>query len=215
MSTKYLDANNVIKKVYDPSTEALRTTAIATFAGDTVEVVISDENDSIRIGDGEGDYLAINDDGSINTVVTGELEVEINAADGDNIAISDGVDTLAINSDGSINVNVVETATVNNTYSEVTSVPSSTPTILLSYTPINSGRVSQISVSGNNIATYEILVNAIVVDKGRTYFSGGLNYLFDMSSGYETISGIQIQVRVTHDRPSLGDFNARLQFVEE
>lgn len=103
MSTNHLDANNVIKKVYDPSTEALRTTSIATFAGDTVDVQISDQNDSIKIGDGEGDYLAINDDGSINTVVTGNLQVEISAADGDNIAISDGVDTLAVNPDGSIN----------------------------------------------------------------------------------------------------------------
>ncbi len=33
-------------------------------------------------------------------------EVSISAADGDNIAISDGVDTLAVNPDGSLNVNV-------------------------------------------------------------------------------------------------------------
>ena len=215
MSTKYLDANNVIKKVYDPSTEALRTTAIATFAGDTVDVVISDQNDSIKIGDGEGDYLAINDDGSINVVATGELQVEIDAADGDNIAISDGTNTVKVNPDGSLNVNVVETATVNNTYNEITSVPSSTPSVILNYTPSVNGRITQVAISGTNIATYTVLVNSIIVDKARTYFSGGLNYNFEMDSGYVVNAGVPIQVMVTHDRPSLGDFNARLQFIEE
>lgn len=42
-------------------------------------------------------------DATINTTITGDVEVAINATE-DNIAISDGVDTLEINNDGSINV---------------------------------------------------------------------------------------------------------------
>jgi len=98
MSTKYLNTDNILKKVYDPSVESLRTTATATFVGGTVDISISDTTDSIKVGDGTGVYLDINPDGSINS------NVEIDAADGDNIAINDGIDTLAINSDGSINI---------------------------------------------------------------------------------------------------------------
>src|SRR5574343_1987287 len=104
MATNYLDANNVIKKVYDPATESLKTTAVASFAGGEVNIDISDTTDSIKIGNGSGNYLAIEPDGSINVNVDSDITVELSAADGDNVAISDGVDTLAINTDGSINV---------------------------------------------------------------------------------------------------------------
>lgn len=111
MSTKYLSGENVLRQVYDESAESLRTTAVASFAGGSVDVVISHLTDSIRIGDGV-DLLAINPDGSINTNITGSLAVEIDAADGDNIAISDGTNDLAINVDGSINVNAIGTNTI-------------------------------------------------------------------------------------------------------
>lgn len=39
-------------------------------------------------------------------VISGTINVELDAADGDNVAISDGVNTLAINPDGSINTNL-------------------------------------------------------------------------------------------------------------
>lgn len=45
------------------------------------------------------------------TAVIGAVDVIIDAASGDNIKISDGVDTLLVNSDGSINV-VVEAITI-------------------------------------------------------------------------------------------------------
>jgi hypothetical protein len=111
MSTKYLGGENILRQVYDESAESLRTTAVASFAGGSVDVVISHLTDSIRIGDGV-DFLAINSDGSINANITGSLAVEIDAADGDNIAISDGTNDLVINVDGSINVNAVGTNTI-------------------------------------------------------------------------------------------------------
>ena len=39
-------------------------------------------------------------------VIAGNIDVEVDAADGDNVAISDGVNTLGIEPDGSINVNI-------------------------------------------------------------------------------------------------------------
>jgi hypothetical protein len=67
-----------------------------------LSVDIDYNDDSVAIGDPNTDtLLKINPDGSI------DANVEIDAADGDNIAIHDGDgDELEINSDGSINVNV-------------------------------------------------------------------------------------------------------------
>lgn len=178
MSTKYLDANNVIKKVYDPSTESLKTTAVASFAG-------------------------------------GEVSVEISAADGDNIAISDGTNTVVVNPDGSLNVNVVtSTAPPDNIYNEVTAVPSNMGTLILSHTMLYDGVINQVAVSGTNIAMYEVLVDGDVIDKSYTYFGGGLNYKFDMNKGFVVSNGQNVEIRVTHLRPNLGDFNARLQIME-
>lgn len=52
-----------------------------------------------------------------NITLGGDLEVAIDAADGDNIAISDGTNTMSVNADGSIDVNIISggggTITVN------------------------------------------------------------------------------------------------------
>lgn len=55
--------------------------------------------DNVAIKGATGNQLVINTNGSI------DANVEVDAADGDNIAISDGVNDLVINPDGSINVN--------------------------------------------------------------------------------------------------------------
>ena len=55
-----------------------------------------------RVYDQDENRLRVNN--GANITLGGELEVAIDAASGDNIAISDGTDTLQINPDGSINV---------------------------------------------------------------------------------------------------------------
>lgn len=65
MSTKYLNGENILRSAFDPSTESLRTTSVATFVGGSVDLSISHLTDSIKIGDGV-DILQINPDGSIN-----------------------------------------------------------------------------------------------------------------------------------------------------
>lgn len=52
MATKTLDANQVIKKVYNPANERLRVEAEITATFSEAEVIISHEDDSIRLGDG-------------------------------------------------------------------------------------------------------------------------------------------------------------------
>jgi hypothetical protein len=63
---RFLNQENIMKKVFDETSDSLRVTA--------------------RIGG---------------------VDVNLSAAAGDNVAISDGVDTLLINPDGSINANLV------------------------------------------------------------------------------------------------------------
>jgi hypothetical protein len=179
MGTNYLDANNVIKRVYDPSTESLKTTSVATFAG-------------------------------------GEVDLKISAADGDSILLSDGTNSVKVNPDGSIDVNVLtQSGTVLNLYQEVTNVPSGVGTSILSYTMLEDGKINQVIVAGTNIATYEVLVGSDVIDKAYTYFGGSMNHSFDMGKGISVLAGQTVTVRVTHNRPSVGDFNCRLQIEEK
>lgn len=74
----------------------------ANFTAQNVQATVElDYNeDSVQIGDpNTGATMVVNEDGSI------DANVEIDAGDGDNIAISDGEDVLEVNSDGSININ--------------------------------------------------------------------------------------------------------------
>lgn len=78
MSTNLLNGENILRKVYDPPTQSLKTNVTAIVPPGTITVAISDVDDSIKIGDGSGTYLDINPDGSINVVVsdTGGLTTE-------------------------------------------------------------------------------------------------------------------------------------------
>jgi hypothetical protein len=106
MTTKF-DYQQVIKKVYDEAQNRLRTDA--TITGDIIidDINISQTDDSIRIGDGTNLVTATVDGAKtgLDVNVINDIEIEISAADGDNIAISDGTNTLVVEADGSINVN--------------------------------------------------------------------------------------------------------------
>lgn len=68
---------------------------------------VGDVADSVRIGDGAHE-LAINSDGSINTISTvsaTDLDIRNLSHTQDSVKIGDGVDFIAVNSDGSINTN--------------------------------------------------------------------------------------------------------------
>lgn len=96
------DADQVIRAAFDDDTQRLRVDAAINVDANQVDISAAD-GDNIAISDGV-DTLAVNPDGSINTVLTGATQIEISAADGDNIAINDGTNALSVNPDGSINV---------------------------------------------------------------------------------------------------------------
>lgn len=163
-----------------------------------------------------GAKFKINPDGSI------DANVKVDAADGDNIAISDGNgNKLGINPDGSININITQSnpGTLKTFYNEVTSVANSSITTIQTYTaPI--GRrtyLQKAALSGTNIAEYTIKVNSVVQDRLRTYFGGPLNAEFkfvETGTGLPLDEGDVVTIEVVHIRPDVGDFNSRLQVIE-
>jgi len=105
-------------------------------------------------------------------------------------------------------------------YNEVPLVATGVLTTILTYTvPLTKiGILERISVTGENIAYYKILKNAIVIDSKHTNFGTNLNEEFNYSSsadiGMQLAAGDIITVTVLHNRPSLANFAARLQVTE-
>lgn len=129
------------------------------------------------------------------------------------------------NADGSLNVNVVSVPTVGNVvrniYSEANAVSSGIMTTVVSYTvsgALTESVLERISVSGDNIAMFTVFVNATQIDTRRTYFGGSLNEYFEFttgtSNGYVLTPGDVLTIKVIHDRPTLGDFEGRIQVLE-
>lgn len=191
----------------------------ANFTAQTVQatVELNVDEDGVHIGDPDtGFTLQIEADGSINA------NVEVDAADGDNIAIHDAQGhELNINPDGSINVVLTQSnpGDLLSFYNEVTAVAASILTTVQTYTaPVGkTSYLQKIEVSGTNIAEYTVSVNATLKDKKRTYFSGDLNLDFifaETGTGLPLAVGDVVTVRVIHGRPAVGDFNSRIQVVE-
>lgn len=200
-----LDANQVIQQGYDEANKRHRVDAL-------ISATISD----VAIKDSQGNELDVQPDGSINVNVINPIDIEISAADGDNIAISDGVNTLTVNPDGTISVHVIPGVggAIVNEYNEITSVPAAVLSNILTYTALANGKIKQVNVAGSNKGVYTIEIASSVVDKAYTYFTE-FNHEFDCGEGLSVSLGQQILVRVIHNRPFLGDFNARLQFIED
>lgn len=163
----------------------------------------------------------IRTDATITGSFTGDIHSEIDAADGDNIAIADqsGSNYLNINADGSINVTPLDSpGSILNEYNEVNSVASGSLTTVISYSVVSLGYLQRAIVSGTNIATYEVLINGSPLSKKRTWFNGSLNEEFDFvgqsKSGISLSIGDVVSITVIHNRPSPGDFNGSLQIME-
>lgn len=150
-----------------------------------------------------GNKFKINADGSIDT------NVELDALDGDNVAIKDSNgDELDINNDGSINTKIID-PTITNIFNEITNVSSAIPTTIISYVAPADIKLLQIDVSGTNIAYFEVLINGILNAKKYTHFQL-LNETFNFNNGLSVLLGQTILVRVTHNRPDVGNFNANI-----
>jgi hypothetical protein len=177
-----LDANQVIKRVYDDDTESLRTLATVAVADITFDVNLDSDSDSVTIG---------------------------NPNNGN---------TLNVLGDGSINVNVQDPGSefeVKSTYNQITGLANGVTQIVLSYIAQPNQKLQKVEFSGTNIAEYELVINGITQDKKRTYFGGTLNGIFNFDGGLNLVASQSVIIYVVHNRPSLGDFNARIQILEQ
>lgn len=165
--------------------------------------------------------------------VNGEVLVDIRASDGDSVIVygtQDGTPTgtiqpLKINPDGSIDVVVSESTLPRNVisnFSSITSVVSGSLTTILSYTvpPAKVTFLSNVEVSGTNIATYGVYINGVLNARQRTMWGAPFNSLFNYStgtidSGFELSAGTVLTIQVIHQQPSTGDFDAKLLAIEQ
>lgn len=180
-----LDANQCIQQSFDESKDALR----------------------VDIGPG------------VTITVGGQMEVSINHTE-DSIRLGDGTNFLTSTTFGgktALDVNIIDSpegSSVND-FNDVTSVATSVLTTINTYTvPVGTtGIFKQVAVSGTNIAKYEVLLNGSVIDRAYTYFGAPLSVEFKFNDT-TLAAGDIILVRVIHNRPNTGDFNARIQVQE-
>lgn len=108
---------------------------------------------------------------------------------------------------------------VKNLFAELSSVANGVPTDILTYTvPADFFYLSLIEAAGTNIAAYQILKNGTVIASQWTYFSGPLTADFEFGDTFERglkfSLGDVIKIRVTHNRPDVGTFSARILGTE-
>lgn len=128
-----------------------------------------------------------------------------------------GLSSTVIGSKQALDINIVggssDSGDISYNYNEISSVTGSALTTLLTYNSSGEEKLQKVDVSGTNIAEFTVVINSLTVDKKRTYFGGNLNGVFEFNNGINLQSGDVIEITVIHFRPSLGDFNARLQLI--
>lgn len=103
-------------------------------------------------------------------------------------------------------------------YDEALAVPTGVTTEIVSYTVPATKEIvlERVEASGENIAVYTILVNSVVIATQRSFW-GEINAKFDFLSkaslGKVLVAGDIITVEVLHNRPSVGNFEARIQMT--
>lgn len=161
-------------------------------------------------------------DASVSATVA-DMDVIIEASSGDNIAIADptGTNFLEPNSDGSINVNIVNSVGIGSNklqFYEITSVPMGVSTTIGIYiVPFSSTAfLQQVLVSGSNYATFEVYINGFIISRKLTNVTNlneDFGFAVTSNNGMTLNSGDQVEIKVLHGRPNLGDFNTSLQLI--
>ena len=151
---------------------------------------------------------------ALATIVNADIDVALDPSeDGVYIADQDSGNKLKINSDGSINV-IFTQGNLASIYNEVVAVVAGITTIISQVTITQAAYLQKIEFSGTNIAEFELVIDGNTEDKQRTYFGAALNGKFDFNGGLSLGIGQVVTVYVVHNRPDVGDFNCRQQFLE-
>lgn len=144
------------------------------------------------------------------------IDVDLDPSeDGVFIADKDSGDLLKVNADGSINVNTAPPRPMATVYNEIVGISAGVSTIVSQVTLTQDVLLQKIDFSGTNIAEYQLVIDGTTEDKKRTYFGNSLNDTFDFDQGLSLLNGQVVTVYVIHNRPTVGDFNTRMQFLED
>ncbi len=187
-----LDADQIIQNVFDTPTQTLRTSGVAVITPPPggLEVAINHIDDSIAIGTSTDLFTS--------TTIGGDVGLDVNIINTSPIPVTFG-----------------STGTTVNTFNEVSAVASGVLTTITTYTvpALTMSNLQKISFAGTNIAKYEVLIDGFVIDRFYTYFSGSISDYLDFGNTPLTAGQI-VLIRVLHNRPDIGDFNARIQVIE-
>lgn len=149
-------------------------------------------------------------DAEVEAVIS-SVDVVIDAAGGDNIAIAnaDGTDFAEV-TNGALHVLVSDDGkTTKNIFGEITGIVSGVTSIIASYTAVANTKLLRIDVGGTNVAAYSIYIDNILIAKKYTYYTT-LNESFEFTNGLPVVTGNIISVEVLHERPHDGDFNTNI-----
>lgn len=102
-------------------------------------------------------------------------------------------------------------------YNEISAVDPGVLTKIVEY-KVPKSRVfwlNQIDVNGDNIAEYMFTANSVTWDKkNSSFFQYSLTFDFiNFDQGFSFSQNSLLEIWVTHNRPSQGSFNARIQGV--
>lgn len=150
---------------------------------------------------------------TIATISDIAVSIDLDPTD-DGVYIADKTgNELNINADGSLDVKLTSNP-ISSKYFSVDGVVTGVTASIINTTVLSNGVLQKIVFSGSNIAEYELIIDGITEDKQRTYFGSPLNGEFNFNQGLPLTVGQTLVVTVIHNRPDVGDFNARIQFME-
>lgn len=199
-----LDSDQVIKQVYDETTDRLRVETNATVVAGAMEVLITSDDDSILVV-GTEDGTKTGTQHVLRVAPTGDLIVDQGApnsvANSWPVKVTDGTDTLAVNPDGSINFN--QTTTVISTTASLSSITASTSSQLIFASSITRKGFILFNDSTANCyiafaATSSNSAFTILLNSGMTYQNESIIYTGIMSVVWASATGF---LRVTELLP--------------
>jgi hypothetical protein len=142
------------------------------------------------------------------------------------VSIQDTAGNPLTSTSGSLNVNVTSSspgsaANLVANYNEVTGVASGIETVVTSYTNNNAttNYLVRIETGGTNIAEYRLYRNSTIIDKKYSEFTQ-LNTVFEYMTSEPTAPGLKLStsdvlyLKVIHNRPNVGNFNAKILVLE-
>lgn len=231
-SLSKLDANQVLRAVYDDASSRLKVDAEITAQIGNVDVALdASSGDNIYISDETGaNTLAVNPSGSINVNVE-DININhsndsIRVGDGTNLATTTftsgktGLDVNLINANLNTNSKQVPTGPTALVYGTLSSVNPGDNQIVVSHT-IPSGiqifYLQKIYLSGNQNSTYTIYLNGNTLIRTRmahTQFSDTKDLNTSTAFGLKLIAGDNVVVKAENNGTTVGTFDVTLQLTE-